>query len=271
MTKPFDPLALRVGLAYRRGLAAHVEAGKLLAEKKASLRHGGWLPWLATNADALGFDSDRTAQRLMKLAEENPTLASDLVLDAESLRRRLWGHNLPRTRTSDPELPISFECYTPRKYVALVKTVFGGNIDLDVASCREANKHVQALEFYDLKRDALLPSNPWKGKIYGNVPFQSRYMTPFTDKLIEQRACGNVTEAVWCSGGFTDAAWFHKLLVNADAMCLVRGRSNFILPQQQDDPLPGPNFGVAFSYLGRKHRKFADTFKAIGTIVRTVR
>ena len=31
MTKPFDPLALRVGAALRRGLAAYVEAGKLLA------------------------------------------------------------------------------------------------------------------------------------------------------------------------------------------------------------------------------------------------
>jgi DNA modification methylase len=99
MTKPFDPLALRIGLAYRRGLAAHVEAGKLLAEKKASLRHGQWLPWLRRNADALGFDSDRTAQRLIKLAAENPTLTTDLT-DAHEITRKLWGNGPARSRAT---------------------------------------------------------------------------------------------------------------------------------------------------------------------------
>ena len=36
-------------------------------------RHGDWLPWLEANAEALGFSTDRTAQRLMKIAKENPT------------------------------------------------------------------------------------------------------------------------------------------------------------------------------------------------------
>jgi len=31
---PFDPFAIRIGHAYRHGLIAHVEAGRLLAEKK---------------------------------------------------------------------------------------------------------------------------------------------------------------------------------------------------------------------------------------------
>ena len=44
--QPFDPIALRIGAAYRRGLQAYVEAGKGLLEKKASLKHGEWLPWL---------------------------------------------------------------------------------------------------------------------------------------------------------------------------------------------------------------------------------
>jgi hypothetical protein len=32
--------------------------------------HGAWLPWLAANADVLGFDSPLTAQRLMKAADK---------------------------------------------------------------------------------------------------------------------------------------------------------------------------------------------------------
>src|SRR5436190_18335100 len=94
MTQPFDPLALRIGAAYRRGLAAYIEAGKILLEKKATLKHGEWLPWLAKNAAALGFKTDRTAQRLMKLADENPTLTTDLPTfqEQQSLTRALWGN-----------------------------------------------------------------------------------------------------------------------------------------------------------------------------------
>jgi len=90
MTKPFDPLALRVGLAYRRGLAAYVEAGKLLAEKKAALNTA--LAALARGERRrLRVRFDRTAQRLMKLARRIRRLASDFVLDAKDLRQRLWG------------------------------------------------------------------------------------------------------------------------------------------------------------------------------------
>ena len=277
-----DVLAVRIGDLVRdsndhlrRGLVYQIEAGKLLAHKKSLCRdHGEWTAWLRANEEALDF-GDRTAQRLMKLARENPTLTDASVGDdAKALTTKLWGHkrrHLPRIRIADADdHSPSFECYTAPKYIALVKKVLG-EIDLDVASCREANdKHVKAKNFYSKEEDALLPSNPWRGKIYGNFPFQSVYMTPAVDKLIEQRAIGNCTEAIWCSGGFTDNAWFHTLLANADAMCLVRGRVKFIEPGQDAPRGPGPNFGTVFSYLGRKRKRFADVFGEIGTIVKAV-
>src|SRR3954462_10063190 len=45
-----------------------VECGRRLLAKKDSLEHGEWLPWLAANADVLGFESRRTATRLMREA-----------------------------------------------------------------------------------------------------------------------------------------------------------------------------------------------------------
>ena len=103
--KPFDPIALRVGTAFKRGLATYVEAGRLLIERKASLKHGEWLPWLKANADALGFSDGSTASRLMKLVRENANLASTHDLpDVREITRQLWGND---TDYSTYEVPAA--------------------------------------------------------------------------------------------------------------------------------------------------------------------
>ena len=56
--------ALAFNAAYRRGLAAIVEAGLVLAEAKATLEHGRWLEWLEHRTPI----STRTAQELMRIA-----------------------------------------------------------------------------------------------------------------------------------------------------------------------------------------------------------
>jgi hypothetical protein len=73
-----------------------IEAGQRLIDKKASLEHGEWLPWLKANAKELGF-SDRTARRLIEVAG-NRTLTS--VLDettALRISRHVWGNDEPST------------------------------------------------------------------------------------------------------------------------------------------------------------------------------
>lgn len=102
-------VAQHIGQLYRqaRGCAEDslryaIECGRMLAEHKASLKHGEWLPWLEANAGALGFSSDlvnsqRTAQRLMGMAAYT-TPASDLDQQQTSdALRELWGH---KERTS---------------------------------------------------------------------------------------------------------------------------------------------------------------------------
>jgi hypothetical protein len=70
-----DDAAIIIGDLYRKACASlvdsanyYIAAGRALIEKKAELEHGAWLPWLAANADVLGFASERTAQLLMKQA-----------------------------------------------------------------------------------------------------------------------------------------------------------------------------------------------------------
>ena len=269
MTKPLDLLAVRIGEAYRRGLVAHAEAGKLLADRKSTLKHGEWLDWLKANAEPLGHISERTAQRLMKLAGENPTLASDLT-DTKALTQRLWGKSPTPDAMTEPGLEPqqSFEWYTPPEYVALVKAVFGGEIDLDVASCREANtRWVKARKFYSREQDGL--TLPWKGRVYANPPFQSVYMAPFVDKLIAERANGNCTEAILLSNGATDSPWFQKLLHHAPAICFPRGRVKYIRPGDSK-PSGSPEFGSAFSYFGTNTKQFAVGFRGLGAVVKAL-
>src|SRR5262249_33289517 len=75
--------------------AAHclIEAGQRLVEMKASLLHGEWLPWLACNAESLGF-GELTAQRLLQLGVKK-NVVNDGFTDEEAIEicRAIWGND----------------------------------------------------------------------------------------------------------------------------------------------------------------------------------
>lgn len=99
-----DNAAVEIGRLYERARTSivdsvryQIECGRRLAEKKASLNHGEWLPWLEANAGVLGFTSDRTARMLMQAAGTNRKPASDLDEDsAVQISRKVWGHKPER-------------------------------------------------------------------------------------------------------------------------------------------------------------------------------
>ena len=69
-----------------------VEAGNRLIAKKDSLARGEWLPWLETNAEVLGFESRRTASRLMAAALQWGVNAPFEENEALRLNRVVWGN-----------------------------------------------------------------------------------------------------------------------------------------------------------------------------------
>src|SRR5215831_7737983 len=80
MIGAMDDLATRINAAHEAVMTAAqavvlraFEAGELLAQQKAQLDHGQWLPWLAQNCPAI---HPRMAQRYMRLAEHRATLES---------------------------------------------------------------------------------------------------------------------------------------------------------------------------------------------------
>src|SRR5262245_9896462 len=94
-----DRDAAEIGALYRDARASMVnsvrcliEAGQRLAAKKVELGHGQFLPWLAANADVLGFSDRRTASRLMEAAAKWGASAPFEEADALQISRAVWGH-----------------------------------------------------------------------------------------------------------------------------------------------------------------------------------
>lgn len=83
------------------------------------------------------------------------------------------------------------EWYTPLPFVEAARAVMGG-IDLDPASHEEANRLVQATQFYTEQDNGL--AQPWHGRVFLNPP--GGLVKDFWRKLLDERARG-VDEAIW--------------------------------------------------------------------------
>src|SRR5262249_48237466 len=152
--------------------------------------HGAWLPWLKQNADVLGFDDERKAQRLMNAASKYDV---DDVFDeskAREISRELWGNKIPRGSGGSGRT----QWYTPEEPIGLVRMVLGGTIDLDPASHPVAQQTVRASRYFTETEDGL--SRPWDGTVYLNPPYSKGVIGQFIDKLITEYNAGRVSSAI---------------------------------------------------------------------------
>ena len=153
------------------------------------------------------------------------------------------------------------EWYTPAEYVELAREVMGG-IDLDPASCAQANEVVGAATFYTKEDDGL--SKDWAGRLWLNPPYSRDLMPAFVEKLRTSYMDGEVGQAVLVSHNNTDTAWFHSLAGIASAICFPKKRIRFY----RDAEVAAPTNGQAFFYLGDDPQKFISTFESVGFVVR---
>jgi DNA N-6-adenine-methyltransferase Dam len=180
--------------AARRSLEAGIIAGEKLIEAKhhPQMKHGGWLPWLKK----LGIPR-RTASHYMELAKKKTVIEMGNVAHL-TVRAALESIRKPH-----------FEYYTPKKYIEAARRVLG-NIDLDPASCPEANKVVRAGKFFTAKDDGL--TRPWRGRVFLNPPYCG-LAGRFVDKLAAELQAGNIKAAIVLVNGYhTDMPWFRPLL-----------------------------------------------------------
>jgi len=92
----------------------------------------------------------------------------------------------------------SVEHYTPDAIIEAARATMGG-IDLDPASCEEANKYVKAKGIYTKEMDGL--QQPWFGRVFLNPPGGKvkgeSLSAMFWDKLSTEYMNGNIQEAIF--------------------------------------------------------------------------
>jgi ParB family chromosome partitioning protein len=156
---------------------------------------------------------------------------------------------------------VSDEWWTPAEYVEAARATLGG-IDLDPASCPEANETVKAARFFTVADDGL--AQDWHGRVFVNAPFS--LSSRFVRKLQAEYSSGHVTAAVLVlNGNRFDANWFQPLW--EFVLCCTDHRPRFRNPAK---PAERPTGGTAFVYLGPEPEKFAAAFGPFGAVVHRV-
>lgn len=152
------------------------------------------------------------------------------------------------------------EWYTPAEYIEMVRRVLGG-IDLDPASCAEANETVGATHFYTKEDDGL--TKRWCGRVWLNPPYSRELMPAFADKMRGSVASGDVTAALMVTHNNTDTGWFQRLAPSCSAICFPNRRIKFY----RGDDIAAPVNGQMFIYFGEDVSEFHREFSTIGFVV----
>ena len=236
-----------------KSVAAIVETGRLLQEAKADLSHGEW--GRLFDERLVPFEI-RTAQRLMAVAK-HPVLSNathvsylpaswgtlyelsrrdpkvltgaihDGVITPEMQRedvKQLRSDNRRDQARQALTSSVSVQWYTPERYIAAVREVLG-EIDLDPASCAQANETVRATTYHGVEADGL--AHDWPGRVFMNPPYCGK-AGDFVARLIEQYQRGVTTSAILLvSANSTDTRWFRPLF---DFPICFAGRISFYSP-----------------------------------------
>lgn len=153
------------------------------------------------------------------------------------------------------------EWFTPQEFVESARAVLG-HIDLDPASCEEAQEYIRAGKIYTKENSALVQDAKWEGKVWMNPPY-SRVIRFFIEKLVSEIEAGNVTEAIVLTNNGTETNWFQDLNKYSSAICLTKGRIHFI---RNGEPTNNNNKGQVFTYIGNNPERFRDVFTQHGTV-----
>lgn len=153
------------------------------------------------------------------------------------------------------------EWYTPPQYVKAARAVLG-EIDLDPASCKEANKYVLANDFYSAKDDGL--SKEWKGRVWMNPPYASDLVGRFTSKLTHHYLKDDIQEAIVLVNNATETSWFQDMAKHAAAISLISPRIKFLSP---DGTTGAPLQGQVILYFGANRQAFQQAFEEFGLVV----
>jgi ParB family chromosome partitioning protein len=166
----------------------------------------------------------------------------------------------------------SNEWYTPAEYIEAAREVLG-SIELDPASCEQANRIVKAERFYSMEDDGLI--QPWEAKTvflnppYGKTAGRSNQEI-WSRKLLDVHRCGRVGSAILLVNAEPGNKWFRPLWEYP--LCFTDHRIRFYT---DDGERNAPTHSNCFVYLPPRDGadrwmhldRFADAFMEFGAII----
>ena len=167
----------------------------------------------------------------------------------------------PLSKARDPD-----SWYTPPRYTDLAKQVMG-SIDLDPFSSSFANQSVQAIRYFDAKKNAF--KQEWfvtPGTVFMNPPYSRHLIQKSTGIFLENWLNGRISQGIVLVNNATETIWFQNLLKNASAICLASKRISFTSVDGKN--VSGNTRGQVFLYFGDHVDTFKNHFEAIGVILR---
>jgi hypothetical protein len=213
----------------------------------------------------LRFLSVKEAEKRTEIKQQKVSRWKQKLKNEASYRKQLFGvaHRAAMGEAINTSrgaaLTGEFERYTPAPYVEAVRQVLG-EIDLDPASCVQAQKTVKAKKFFTLKDDGL--KQQWHGRVFLNPPYQPQLGPAFIDKLISELEPGRVTAAILLVNNSSDTSWFRTAASKCSAICFTQRRIRFELPDKEKPS--SPMYGQCFVFYGDDVAGFEDVFRFIG-------
>lgn len=128
------------------------------------------------------------------------------------------------------EDPDSNEWYTPRSIIEAARYAMG-SIDLDPASCEEAQQIVQAGRYFTKAEDGLV--QPWAGNVWLNPPYGRGLIEEWVEKAIYEMEFMRTNQIIMLVNNCTETEWFQSLLDEAHAVCFPCGRIEFWGPNRR--------------------------------------
>jgi hypothetical protein len=146
--------------------------------------------------------------------------------------------------------------YSPPALLTAARSVLG-DIDLDPASCREANREVQAKQYYSWREDGL--AHEWAGRMWINPPFP---WEPWVEKFVSEWDAGKIVAAIiLCETRVTTALYFHPMIERCSAVLKMKGRLRFWGPKAGT-----PDEGHELYYFGSSVSAFSTEYQMFGRV-----
>ena len=163
--------------------------------------------------------------------------------------------------------------YTPKEYATAARIVMGG-IDLDPASCEEANRTIQAARYLTEKENGLLFE--WYGRVFINPPGgkskidKQPLVRVFWEHLVQEIIAGRTSEAIWVGYSLDQFQMLQNGKTTVHPLyyptCIPRKRIAFDAPKSVGEKRH-PTHGNYITYIGSNDQAFRDQFSKFGVII----